>query len=256
MLQLLDNPLLVHSFRAWRPLRVVRGVALYGGGMLLMAVAAGNAFSRLSARLYMDELAFHVGFPLVVLSSLAIMLAMRNHFQSSMLADLTMTPLSTADIVAGLHLGMTIRMVAAMFVMMAVIPLYSEAIVMQSVSGYIVFVISACFIAELTGRMVLILTLGFRGSALIVLSVLTGLAGAMMLYGMGGVARVLPDAPWATATAGLVTAVFFTLVSIVTWREFLRLAGKGYERRRRLALEGSAEEVDARPMPRYLDRES
>lgn len=252
----LGNPLVRRHLRLTRPEAVTTTVGMLSVGAVLLSLVLGWGLSHFPARFYLEEITFLVAVPSFVGFGMFQYFAFARFFRSVVPAELSLTRLREDEIALGLYLPPTARGLLFQGVLWLFLPLYYQAFVELSWTGYALFVISFLCVYEWIARLVFLLLFHFSGLLLFFLVLATSLAGFAMVWGLSGVLSRLRDDIILTPIAVGVVGGFFFIVNAATWRPFFAGIGVLYRRKLVAMMEGDNRAPDREAAaPSYIDRE-
>jgi len=251
--ELIGNPLVVRALLLNRRGGIVRRLAPPIVITALASTIAGILMGGLPARLYIDELAIWIGVPAFLYLGMAQYLGFQKYFADALPMELQASRLSHAEIVGGLYVGSLAPALSALAIATTLLPRFREAVVEVGWTAYALFAISFLCTFELTARLVYLLVFLCRGMALFSLVLAASFAGFLMIYGLAGVLRVLPDDWIVTPLAVAILGALFAVTNVLTWRRYIDGVAFLYGRRIRFLLEDDPAEVDTPPFKTYSD---
>lgn len=246
---ILAHPIIRSAWGFQNPSRVARRFAF----ALLLAVfipLVVSHFLVLSTTIgTLADMAWMVSFCLMALFGFLNFLGLRGHLASPIARDLVQTPIDPRETVAALHLsGMPLYTMVSVVVIL-VFPQNEGAFFPIAIERLFLFAVAFVLVLEAILRVLLLLPLHWEGVVLFFAAIVTVLCGVLIMYGVSGALMMLTGSVVYTFIAWGLFAALPLVLSGVSWRFFLSMAGKLYGKRMRLIL-GEERSVVEAPEPR------
>ncbi|MCC5874862.1 MAG: hypothetical protein JJU11_01460 [Candidatus Sumerlaeia bacterium] len=249
---ILGHPILRRAWGLQNPSRVIPRIAMAATLAVIVPLVVSHLLSFSNTIGTIADMAWMVSFCLMALFGFLDFLGLRGHLGSPLATDLAQTPIDHRETVAALHLSRIPVYTVVSFLVILVFPQNEAAFFPIPIERLLLFAVSFVLVLEAILRVLFLLPLHLEGAVLFLGTIMTVLAGVLMMYGVSGALMMLTGSAVYTIIAWGLFAALPLVLSWVSWNFFLAIAARSYGKRIRLILGEEKTVVDAPEPRRFL----